>query len=189
MFPLRFAALSALLIVTFAAPVAARAEEASPAIRVTPAAAAGVWAFAQLVPSPLYVASSNRVGGGFRWQITPLLFSFGVAEKPLRAFVVEPVARHSGAVELYVSPEWACCATEGTSWIARGGARLYLPLIGRGESLTGSLGGSYYRAAGGGGGSLEMGVHLLFAMIGLTVTVSPRLVGREVISAIQIRYF
>jgi hypothetical protein len=168
----------------------ARAEEASPAVRVTPAAAAGIWTFAQLVPSPLYVAGSDRVGAGVRWQITPFVYAFGVAAKPLRAFVIEPVARHAGAIELYVSPEWACCAPgQATSWIARGGARLYLPLVGRGEALTGSLGGSYYRAGDGDGASIEAGLYVLFGMLGLTVTVSPRLTGREVISALQIRYF
>ena len=73
--------------------------------------------------------------------------------------------------------------------IARGGARLYLPLIGRGEALTGSVGGSYYRASDGHGASVEMGLHVLFSLIGLIVTVSPRLTGREVITALQIRYF
>jgi hypothetical protein len=182
------AALIAFLLL--AVPRAAEAEEASPAVRVTPVAAAGVWAFAQLVPSPLFVASSDRVGGGVRWQITPLLYSFGVAAKPLRAFVIEPVARHTGAVELYASPEWACCAPgDATSWIARGGARIYAPLIGRGEALAGSLGGSYYRAGDGDGASVEAGLYVLFATLGLTVSVSPKLVGREVISALHIRYF
>jgi hypothetical protein len=36
---------------------------------------------------------------------------------------------------------------------------------------------------------VEVGIYVLFAMLGVTVTVSPRLVGREVISALQIRYF
>jgi hypothetical protein len=173
-----------------AAPREMKVDDASPALRVTPGAAAGLWVFAQLVPSPLYVASSDRVGGGVRWQITPLVYSFGVAAKPVRAFVIEPVARHAGAVELYASPEWACCAPgNGTSWIARGGARLYLPLVGRGEALTGSVGGSYYRASDGSGASLEIGLHVLFTFLGFTVTVSPRLTGREVMTALQIRYF
>ncbi|HMI85090.1 MAG TPA: hypothetical protein VK550_13405 [Polyangiaceae bacterium] len=181
------ALVAALLLVL---PRVAEAEEARPAIRVTPTAAAGVWSFAQLIPSPLYVASSDRVGGGVRWQITPFVYSFGVAAKPVRAFVIEPVARHAGAFELFGSPEWACCAPDGhTSWIARGGARMYFPLLGRGEGLTGSLGGSYYRAGGGDGASLEAGIYVLFAMLGFTVTVSPRLAGREVISALHIRYF
>jgi hypothetical protein len=164
--------------------------DASPAIRVSPGAAAATWTLTQLVPSPLYVASSNRVGGGVRWQITPFVYSFGVAAKPVRFFVVDPVARHSGGVELYFSPEWACCTPHaGTSWIARAGGRLYWPLVGRGEALAGSVGGSYYRASDGGGGSVEIGLYTLFSMIGLTATVSPRLTGREVITALQIRYF
>ena len=165
-------------------------EEQRPAVRITPLAAAVVWGVAQLIPSPLYVASSNRVGGGVRWQITPLVYSFGVAARPVRAFIIEPVARHTGAIELYGSPEWACCAPgDATSFIARAGVRLYLPLIGRGEALTGSLGGSYYRAGDGDGASVEVGVYALFASVGLTVTVSPRLVGREVITALHLRYF
>jgi hypothetical protein len=175
---------------TAARPREIKTDDASPALRVTPGAAAGLWIFAQLVPSPLYVASSDRVGGGVRWQITPLVYSFGVAARPVRAFVVEPVARHAGAVELYASPEWACCAPgDGTSWIARGGARLYVPLVGRGEALTGSIGGSYYRASDASGPSLEIGLHVLFTFFGFTVTVSPRLTGREVMTALQIRYF
>jgi hypothetical protein len=165
-------------------------EEQRPAVRITPLAAAMVWGLAQLIPSPLYVASSNRVGGGVRWQITPLVYSFGVAARPVRAFIIEPVARHTGAIELYGSPEWACCAPgDATSFIARAGVRLDLPLIGRGEALTGSVGGSYYRAGDGDGPSVEVGVYALFASLGLTVTVSPRLTGREVITALHLRYF
>ena len=179
-----------LAVLLLAGTRAGRAAEVSPAIRVSPTAAAVTWTMAQLVPSPLYVASSDRVGGGVRWQLTPFVYSFGVAEKPVRAFIVEPVARHTGAVELYASPEWACCAPEGRrSWIARGGLRLYWPLIGRGESLAGSIGASYYRAFDGDGAAVELGVYVLFGMLGFTVTVAPRLAGREVISALQIRYF
>jgi hypothetical protein len=73
--------------------------------------------------------------------------------------------------------------------MGRGGARLYLPLIERGESLSWSLGGSYYRAAGGGGGAAELGIYTVSGVFGLTVTVSPSLARREVITALSIRYF
>ena len=33
----------------------------------------------QLVPSPLFVVGTGNVGGGVRWQVTPLVYSFGVA--------------------------------------------------------------------------------------------------------------
>ena len=152
--------------------------------------AAGVWGVAQLIPSPLLVLSSHGLGGGVRWQVTPLAYSFGVTAHPWRAFVIDPSVRHSGSVELYGSPEWACCAPEGaTSWIGRMGTRLYLPLAERGESLSWSLGGSYYRASEGGGGSVEFGVYTLFGVFGLTVTISPALSHREVITALSVRYF
>ena len=157
---------------------------------MTPASSATVWAIAQLVPSLLVVVSSGHVGAGFRWQITPFIYSFNVAERPVRAFVIEPVARHSGAIEVYASPEWACCApNDGTGWLARAGARLYLPIVGRGETLSWSIGGSYYRASGGDGAAIEMGAYVLFGAIGLTVTVSPTLEHREVINALTLHYF
>jgi hypothetical protein len=174
------------------ATTAARAADgsSSPSVASSPAFAAGIWTLAQLVPSPLLVVGSRHVGGGLRWQITPLLYSFGVAAKPWRAFVIEPVARHSGGIELFASPEWACCAPGGgTGWIARGGARIYLPLVGRGEALACSFGGSYYRASGGAGGAFEVGAYVLFGVVGLTVTISPVLARREVISALTLRYF
>jgi hypothetical protein len=156
---------------------------------VDPTGAAIVWTAMQLVPSPLFVVGTGNVGGGVRWQITPLVYSFGVAAKPLRAFIVEPVARHAGALELYASPEWACCAPSGTSWIGRAGLRTYVPLVARGESLSASAGVSYYRAAGGDGFSMEVGVYALFGTIGLTVTFSPTLEGRETMLALALRYF
>jgi hypothetical protein len=181
--------LRALVLVILLTPQRASRAEAPPP-RVSPVLAASIWTAAQLVPSPLLVAGSGPVGSGVRWQLTPFVYSFGVAAEPVRAFVIEPVARHSGAVELYISPEWVCCAPgDRTSWIGRGGGRIYLPLLGRGESLAGSIGGSYYRAGGGGGGAVEIGVYVLFGVLGLTVTVSPTLSNREVISALTIRYF
>ena len=151
---------------------------------MSPAAAVGVWAVAQLIPSPLLVIGKEHVGGGMRWQLTPILYSFGITERPLRSFLVSPIARHSGSVELHVSPEWACCARgEPSSWLLRAGLRLYLPLLERGEQLSWSLGGSYYRAAGDGGGSADLGILTFNGALGLNVTVSPWLTRREVITA------
>ncbi len=174
----------------FAPAFAAEQESSSPPGRMSPAVAVGLWTTAQLIPSPLLVSSTHHIGGGVRWQVTPLLYSFGVTARPWRTFLIEPIARHSGSIELYGSPEWACCAKGGhTSWLARVGTRLYLPLIERGESLSWSLGGSYYRATGGGGGAAELGLYTVSGVFGLTVTVSPALSRREVITALSIRYF
>jgi len=157
---------------------------------MSPAAAVGIWAVAQLVPSPLLVIGNEHVGGGMRWQLTPILYSFGIAERPWRTFLVSPIARHSGSIELHVSPEWACCApNEQNSWLVRAGLRLYLPLLEHGEKLSWSVGGSYYRAAGGGSGSADLGLFTFNGAFGLNVTVSPWLARREVITALTIRLF
>jgi hypothetical protein len=153
-------------------------------------ATAGVWTLAQLVPSPLLVIGSSHVGGGVRWQVTPFVYAFGLAAHPARFFVVEPVARHAGAIELYVSPEWACCASnDGTSFLVRVGSRVYLPIVGYGETLAWSVGASYYRASDGDGAAFELGAYTLFSVIGFSVTVAPNLKRRETIAALSIRYF
>ena len=157
---------------------------------MSPATAVGVWTAAQLIPSPLFVTGKEHVGGGVRWQVTPILYSFGIAERPWRALLVSPIARHSGSIELHVSPEWACCAPdERSSWLVRAGLRLYLPLLEHGEKLSWSVGTSYYRAAGGGGGSLDLGIFTFNGVLGLNATVSPWLTRREVITAFTIRLF
>jgi hypothetical protein len=124
-----------------------------------------------------------------RWQITPFVYSFGVTAHPVRAFIVDPVARHAGAFELYASPEWACCPANGSAFVARAGWRLYAPLAGHGESLSMSIGGSYYRASDGDGTAIETGAYVLFGIFGITVTASPAMKRREVITALAIRYF
>ncbi len=165
--------------------------ERTPAPRtMSPYYASAVWAGAQLIPSPLLVTGKEHVGGGLRWQLTPVLYSFGIAERPWRPFFVAPIARHSGSVELHVSPEWACCAPgTASSWLVRAGLRLYLPLIEHGETLSWSFGMAYYRAAGENGASADLGLYSFQGVVGLNVTVSPWLMHREVITALTIRYF
>ncbi len=152
--------------------------------------AGGLWALTQLVPSPLLVIGREHVGGGARWQLTPLSYSFGVSARPLRAFFISPIARHSGSVELHASPEWACCApNQRSSWLIRAGLRLYLPLLEHGERLSWSLGGSYYRALGRNGAAADLGIYTFNGILGLNVSVSPWLSRRELITALTIRYF
>lgn len=173
----------------------AHAEEASavpaPKPRVmSPATAVGIWAAAQLVPSPMLVTGKEHVGGGVRWQLTPILYSFGIAERPWRSFLVSPIARHSGSIELHVSPEWACCApNEQSSWLVRAGLRLYLPLLEHGEKLSWSFGSSYYRAAGGSNASADLGLLTFNGAFGLNVTFSPWLSRRELITTLLVRLF
>ncbi len=171
---------------TLASQATAREEDGP----VPPVFAGVVWVATQLVPSPLLAYGSGAVHGGVRWQVTPLSLSFGVAARPVRAFLVAPIARYSGSLELLFSPEWIGGAAENsTGWVARFGTRLYLPVVGKGESFAWSVGGSYYRAAGGDGFAAELGAYWLFGVFGLTATVAPTMTQREIITAFQVRYF
>lgn len=144
----------------------------------------------QLVPSPLLVAGSGGAGGGLRWQVTPFVYSFGITERRLRYFLVAPVARHVGSMELYASPEWTCCAPRGESgWMARLGSRIYLPVIGRGEVLALSLGGSYTYENRRHNGAAEFGLYTFSSIVGVSVTLAPWLSGREALIALALRYY
>lgn len=182
-----------LLAAALAPRSAAAVDERTPTPReMSVPLAVGAWGIAQLLPSPLLVVGKEHVGSGVRWQLTPLLFSFGVAQSPLRSFIVSPIARHSGSIELHVSPEWACCAADSSrsSWLGRAGLRLYLPLLEHGERLSWSIGGSYYHAFDGrDGAAIDVGMYTLFGVLGVNITVSPGLARREVIGALNIRYF
>lgn len=182
---------SALLGAALVPRTAAAVDERTPTPReMSVPYAVGLWSLAQLIPSPLLVTGREHVGFGVRWQVTPLLYSFGIAQDPLRSFVVSPIARHSGSLELYGSPEWSCCAPSGSSWVGRAGLRLYLPLLERGERLSWSLGGAYYHSFDGHDGvAADIGLYTLFGVLGVNVTVSPGLARREVITALSFRYF
>jgi hypothetical protein len=86
-----------------------------------------------------------------------------------------------------------CCAADGgSSWQLRTGGRLYLPLIEHGETLSWSLGGSYHhglRRDASNGWAVDLGLYTLLGVLGLHVTVAPFLQHREVMIALNIRYF
>src|ERR1700729_2022155 len=98
-------------------------------------AAAVLWFAAQLVPSPEIASAQDGPLGGLRWQGTPVLWSFGGHRGggPGRGVVVEPMVRHSGSVELFVSPEYLAVreATGSTAdtWFLRPGVRAYFPVV------------------------------------------------------------
>jgi hypothetical protein len=162
------------------------------------------WLATQLVPSPelaLGAASGRGSGGlshptaarfGMRWQVTPLLFSWGIHRglSPWRFFVVEPNVRNSGSIELFVTPEYVWYgSTFADGWLARGGVRSYFPLVEHGEYLSMSLGASGFAFAGTSGAAYEAGVYALFGTIGLQVTVTPSVAPIATIATLRLRYF
>jgi hypothetical protein len=162
-----------------------------------------IWLATQLVPSPEIAVSRGAGGGddalfGLRWQLTPVLWSFGAHRgiSPVRAFLVEPMVRHSGSVELFASPEYlALHDTTGSpadQWFIRPGVRAYFPLAQHGEYLSCSLGTSYawnVGPAGHSGAAWEAGMYTLFGVLGVQVTYSPTREPADVIATLSFRYF
>lgn len=168
----------------------------SPTIYPTP-----VWILTQLIPSPQLafgavrhinvdgsVDDSPRTAFGLRWQITPVLWSFGVhrGQSRWRSFVVDPFARHSGSIEIAASLEYIGGHID--SVLARPTARVYLPLIQKGESLSFSMGTSAYRYEGF-RVAYEGGLYTLAGLVGVQVTVAPAHDPLAVIATLRLRYF
>ena len=148
-----------------------------------------VWAVAQIVPSPEIVVAENVAHFGLRWQVTPILYSFGIhrGQSPWRAFIAEPFVRQVGSIEGYVSPEYVS-GQGGDMFSLRFGTRAYFPLLSHGEYLSVSLGTSYSTFASGGVG-YELGAYVLFGIFGVQLTTSPTPGQPSWIATLRFRYF
>jgi hypothetical protein len=146
------------------------------------------WVAAQLLPSP-ELTLAEEPGFGMRWQVTPLSYSFGLHRSlsPWRSFVVEPLARQSGSIELCVSPEYLSALDE--EFGMRFGIRSYFPLVERGEYLSFSIGSSYLRFGSEGGQAWEAGLYVLSGFVGIEVAYAPALDPARFILALKVRPF
>jgi hypothetical protein len=155
--------------------------------------ATALWAALQLIPSPEVVRWDGATRFGARWQLTPLLYSFGINRKlsPWRSFVVEPTVRNSGSIELHLSPEiLAGTMVPGMErWLVRGGLRSYFPLLYRGDYLSGSAGGSLVHAGDRNGVAFDGGLHTVGGFFGLTASYCPTPGLRITTVALEIRIF
>ena len=152
-----------------------------------------LWGAMQLVPSPEVVVGQGAARLGLRWQVTPLLYSWGVNRKlsPWRGLIVEPNVRHSGSIEVFLSPEYVGKGdTFGDRWLFRPGVRAYFPLKERGDYLSMSIGSSFFRFQRQSGAAFEGGIYTLFGVLGLQVTYSPSPhTPLELITTLRFRYF
>ena len=149
------------------------------------------WLLTQVVPSPEVLIGSEGARFGMRWQVTPLLYSFGIHRRlsPWRTLVVEPIVRHSGSLELFVSPEWV--ADHGGSMWLDVGVRSTIPLLHRGEYLSASLGVAHTAFQGQSAVRYEAGAYVVFGVVGVVVSVSPTpsLAPLSTALTLRLRYF
>lgn len=151
------------------------------------------WTILQLLPSPEVAVGAaggqTRAAMGLRWQLTPLVWSWGTNRRisSWRFFVVDPIARHSGSLELSGNLEYFFGDLE--RFVARPGVRAYFPLAQRGEYLSASLGTSTYSYDDKLRVAYEVGAYILFGLFGVQVTVAPNNDPLKVIGTLRIRYF
>jgi hypothetical protein len=159
------------------------------------------WAAFQLLPSPELAFGRHRrispTGSvetdtspafGLRWQLTPLLWSFGVhpRQSRWRYFVVDPIARQSGSIELSTSFEYIGGHVD--RFLARPGLRVYLPVAQKGEYLSVSAGTSVYSYEGF-RVAYDVGAYILAGMFGFQMTVAPAHAPLAAIATLRLRYF
>lgn len=159
------------------------------------------WAALQLVPSPEIAIGRQRhidpsgaidetlkTAFGLRWQLTPVLWSFGVhpRQSRWRFFVVDPSARQSGSLELSTAFEYIGGHVDRL--LARPGLRVYLPVVAKGEYLSVSLGTSVYDY-GGLRVAYDVGAYVLSGIFGIQMTVAPTHDPLAAIATLRVRYF
>lgn len=190
---MRRALAAAALAVATLAPRAARAEApaeetagATPTSRERPTL---LWMATQLVPSGELAVGTHGALAGLGWQVTPLVWSFGLHRRAprWRMFVVDPMARQSGSIELYGAPE--LFAQPDWSITLRPGIRAYHGLVARGEWLSASLGVSYQPGPGKESAAFDLGLHTYAGVIGLVATIAPMSDLAPFMLTFRFRYF
>lgn len=150
------------------------------------------WAIGQLVPSPGLLSSPDGLRFSLRWQVTPLLYSFGIHRglSPWRSGVVEPLIRQAGSIEVFASPEYAAIGDRfAAHWLLRAGVRSYFPLLSEGETLSVSVGSGATLQRGELGATYEGGIYTLFGVVGLQVGYTPRFDEGRWSFTLRLRYF
>jgi hypothetical protein len=150
------------------------------------------WALFQLVPSPQLGFGDDGALFGLRWQVTPVLYSFATDARlsRWRWLMAEPIVRHSGSLELFLSPEYlALDGGIGARFGARAGLRSYFGLIQRGDYLSVSIGSSVFGFRDVEGASFEAGAYVLFGTLGLVLTYSPGFDAAPWLATLRLRYF
>ena len=136
------------------------------------------WLVTQLVPSPELSFGDGSTHFGVRWQVTPILWSFGMHRKlsPWRFFVVEPLTRTSGSLEAFVTPEIIDLGKRPDDlFVLRPGLRVTLPIVERGDYLAVSFASGPWIHDGDVGSYFEWSAYTFFGFLGLQFTMSPRL--------------
>jgi hypothetical protein len=129
------------------------------------------WLSVQFIPSLVLLSTPSATPFGFEWEVTPLLYSFGMTKlvSPWYAFLVEPPARFAGSIELVTSGQLFTTKV-GTSYFG-GSVQLlgHLPLVEKGEHLGLNIGLAKYFYSDRQPFFKVLGISTVFGMLHLNV--------------------
>ena len=139
------------------------------------------WAIFQALPVPVYTEdageSDSRLQFGLRWNVTPVNISFNANKyvSDVQFFMVNPVRRFTGSIELFVQPEWATAGFKKADLNRFGlgiGSRIFVPVKNYGETFAASIGAKYtFRdsemSEKNGYFGFEGGIYALYGIFGL----------------------
>lgn len=160
------------------------------------------WWITQMIPSPEVgfgrvthtgldnvPSTSTEAAFGLRWQLTPFLWSWGTNRNVSRwrFFVADPLARHSGSIELTGGLEYLWGHVD--RFLARPSLRTTVPIYGRGEYVSMMLGTSIYQYDGTLRVAYEGGVFFLYGIFGVQMTVAPGHDALSTLATFRVRYF
>ena len=160
------------------------------------------WILTQLVPSPEVAFGTYRSYGdgtdagrdvhsafGLRWQLTPVVWSWGVNRRlnRFRWFVIDPIARNSGSIELDATFEYLFGYVDHV--LVRPGVRANFPLVSRGEYLSTAIGTSIYRYDSTTRVAYDAGLYTLWGTLGFQITVAQNHAPLTAIATLRLRFF
>lgn len=152
------------------------------------------WGLVQLLPSPELAIGDDETGQtravvGLRWQLTPVLWSWGVHRRlsGWRFFIVDPLARMSGSIAFEQHFEYIGGHVDRP--LARPAVKATFPLLHRGEYLAFSIGTSVYQYDDRARVAYDAGIYALFGTIGAVATIAPDHRALTTIATLRIRYF
>lgn len=160
------------------------------------------WVVTQLIPSPelgigrvrVFDAagsstSETDVAFGLRWQLTPILWSWGTNRRidRWRFVVVDPLARNAGSIAFDTKIEYLWGHVD--RFLVRPGVHATFPLAQRGEYLSASIGTSVYQYDDTMRVSYDGGVYTLFGIFGAELSYAPTNAALRYLATFRIRYF
>lgn len=153
------------------------------------------WVITQLIPSPELAIGEDattketKAAFGLRWQLTPVLWSWGVHRKisRWRFFVVDPLARMSGSLAFEETFEYIGGHVD--KLLSRPGVKATFPLAQKGEYLAFSLGTSVYLYDSNPHVAHDVGLYTIWGMLGVQGTYAPDHDVMSTLITLRIRYF